>query len=780
MTTSYISCACNRVPHSADWGSNGLICFAACHAIAIYDPLTSKIGKVTSTLHKHKDRVNTVRWVKHRNSEAESELVSSSVDGTAIIWSRPNDNFECTSVIEAGDILTFSNSLYLSNHDSQNDKTFFLKLLTCTGSDKGELKLWLRDSHGDVKSFQTLTFGRKLPIEACFSYLPSTSSPLLAVATESSTIELYITNSPVIEESRFLKVQVLTGHEDWVRCMDFNHNTDNSILLASGSQDAMIRLWKISVNATESSNDELRQKDQVFEAGDTKYNISLESVLYGHEGWIYGVHWYPLQSNGKNRTSRLLSCSLDKSMIVWEPDQVTGIWSERVRVGEVGGTSSGFYGCKFSGDGLNILAHGYQGSFHIWEYSGNVKSWIPKSMPSGHFAEVVDLCWDPKGRFLITASADQTTRIHAPWRNGAEFWHEIGRPQVHGYDMSCIVILTPYMFASGAEEKVVRIFTAPAMFKNCLMKIADAGDFKNMVADGASVPALGLTNKATFNDNVKIQEPEASGFKNEDYTPPTEEELMQNTLWPELQKLYGHGYEIFSIAARYDGSLLATVCKSTSPEHSGILLWNTDTWTQVQKLMSHQLTVTQMEFSPNDRYLVSVSRDRRWSLFECNDDVLYTLVAVSSKKDSLHARIIWCCSWTHDSSFFATGSRDEKVGLWSPNFTDNKIVPTASFDTKNSVTALSFSLRSVSENSYVLAMGFETGCIEIRKLKILADNFAWEKYMIFDSSRAHHLTVKRLKFRPQVDYLNTLQLASCGSDHTVKIYEIDVLKLRDL
>ena len=779
MTTSYISCACNRVPHSADWGSNGLICFAACHAIAIYDPLASKIGKVTSTLHKHKDRVNTVRWVKHRNSEAESELVSSSVDGTAIIWSRPNDNFECTSVIEAGDILTFSNSLYLSNHDSQNDKTF-LKLLTCTGSDKGELKLWLRDSRGDVKSFQTLTFGRKLPIEACFSYLPSTSSPLLAVATESSTIELYITNSPVIEESRFLKVQVLTGHEDWVRCMDFNHDTDNSILLASGSQDAMIRLWKISVNATESSNDELRQKDQVFEAGDTKYNISLESVLYGHEGWIYGVHWYPLQSNGKNRTSRLLSCSLDKSMIVWEPDQVTGIWSERVRVGEVGGTSSGFYGCKFSGDGLNILAHGYQGSFHIWEYSGNMKSWIPKSMPSGHFAEVVDLCWDPKGRFLITASADQTTRIHAPWRNGAEFWHEIGRPQVHGYDMSCIVVLTPYMFASGAEEKVVRIFTAPAMFKNCLMKIADAGDFKNMVADGASVPALGLTNKATFNDNVKIQEPEASGFKNEDYTPPTEEELMQNTLWPELQKLYGHGYEIFSIAARHDGSLLATVCKSTSPEHSGILLWNTDTWTQVQKLMSHQLTVTQMEFSPNDRYLVSVSRDRRWSLFECNDDVLYTLVAVSSKKDSLHARIIWCCSWTHDSSFFATGSRDGKVGLWSPNFTDNKIVPTASFDTKNSVTALSFSLRSVSENSYVLAMGFETGCIEIRKLKILADNFAWEKYMIFDSSRAHHLTVKRLKFRPQVDYLNTLQLASCGSDHTVKIYEIDVLKLRDL
>ncbi|XP_076247466.1 elongator complex protein 2 [Calliopsis andreniformis] len=776
MTTSYISCACNRVPHSADWGRNGLVCFAACHAIAIYDPFISKIGKVTKTLHKHKGRVNTVRWIKHRNLEAESELLSSSVDGTAIIWTKIKNIFECTSIIEAGDILTFSNYLYLPNSETQNHSDF-LKLLICTGSVKGELKLWFRDTSNNLKCFQTLVLGRKLPIEACFSCLPSTNLPLLAVATESSSIELYASNSDDIEALDFVKVQVLTGHEDWVRCIDFNYITNDSILLASGSQDAMIRLWKISVNATESLNDELRQKEQIFVANETKYNITLESVLYGHEGWIYGVHWYPLQNNG-NKILRLLSCSLDKSMIIWEPDKVTGIWSEKVRVGEVGGNSLGFYGCKFSGNGLNILAHGYQGSFHIWEYSESVKNWIPKSIPSGHFAEVVDLCWDPKGRFLITASTDQTTRIHAPWKDKREFWHEIGRPQVHGYDMSCLVMLTPYMFASGAEEKVTRIFTAPATFKNSLIKIADADDFKNMVANSASVPALGLTNKATIND-MKIEEFEISDSKNENYIPPTEEELMQNTLWPELQKLYGHGYEIFSIAARHDGSLLATACKSTSPEHSAILIWSTNTWTQVQKLVSHQLTVTQMEFSPNDKYLVSVSRDRRWSLFEYTDN-MYVLIAASLKKDSLHTRIIWCCSWTHDSSFFATGSRDGKIGVWNPNIIKSKIAPSTSLDVNNSVTALSFSVQDITEHFYILAIGFETGCIEIQKLKILNDNFVWEKYLMFDSSHAHHLTVKRLKFRPQKEFVNTLQLASCGSDHIVKIYDIDIIKLKDL
>jgi hypothetical protein len=40
----------------------------------------------------------------------------------------------------------------------------------------------------------------------------------------------------------------------------------------------------------------------------------------------------------------------------------------------------------------------------------------------GHFGAVCDLCWDPKGAFLISTSADQTTRLHAHWQaeNSAE------------------------------------------------------------------------------------------------------------------------------------------------------------------------------------------------------------------------------------------------------------------------------------------------------------------------------------------------------------------------
>lgn len=55
--------------------------------------------------------------------------------------------------------------------------------------------------------------------------------------------------------------------------------------------------------------------------------------------------------------------------------------------------------------------------------------------------------------------------------------------------------------------------------------------------------------------------------------PPTEETLLQNTLWPEIQKLYGHGYEIYCLAASPDSLLLASACKATTTEHAAILIW---------------------------------------------------------------------------------------------------------------------------------------------------------------------------------------------------------------
>lgn len=46
-------------------------------------------GKVISTLSQHKARVNSVRWIT--GCEYETELVSGSSDGTAIVWTYSED-----------------------------------------------------------------------------------------------------------------------------------------------------------------------------------------------------------------------------------------------------------------------------------------------------------------------------------------------------------------------------------------------------------------------------------------------------------------------------------------------------------------------------------------------------------------------------------------------------------------------------------------------------------------------------------------------------------------
>lgn len=406
MTTTldYISCACNRLPHTADWGRNGLICYASNHSVAIYNPGVIGFGSVFQTLHGHKDRVSVVKWIRPEFPKKECELISASSDGTAVLWTlTESGSFKTKSTLQIGDPLTICDAIYLSPS----------KLLVCTSSINGDFRLWLR-SENQIKQLQSLAFYKELPIQAQLALLPGKGSarkvPLLMVAVDNSTIQLFVLpNTSSIKDFKeskiesFVKVCTLLGHEDWVTCIDHVIDDNRNLFLASGSQDNTIRLWKLSlVNDKELLNDKiLKVKKQKFFAGNQEYEIVLESILSSHEAWIYGVNWNPpVEVNGKiSQPMKLLSCSLDKSAILWQPSGSVGIWSESVRVGGVGGNSLGFYECKFGPEGKSFMTHGYQGSFYIWEYREKTTKWVARTAPCGHFDSVVDLCWDPKGRY---------------------------------------------------------------------------------------------------------------------------------------------------------------------------------------------------------------------------------------------------------------------------------------------------------------------------------------------------------------------------------------------
>jgi len=295
----------------------------------------------------------------------------------------------------------------------------------------------------------------------------------------------------------FSCVGILPGHEEWVVCLAAVAIDCRTTMLASGSQDAKIRVWKIKatkvmdaqgsygnsileqVTAFDEDDDEtdgeqsadipaaaLTDDDNMDESrlqfcycDDIVYSLYLESLLVGHEDWVTALRWMPTAAQGDS-SLRLFSTSMDRNMVVWAPDAAAGgIWVPVVRMGDIGGALGGSIGGNLLGfvagsvspDCSSVLGVGYGGSFHLWRSIDTsdskilspdivVRRWMPIPFLTGHFGSVNDLTWSDRetGEYLISVSSDQTCRLHAPLVDCGGVWREISRPQIHGYDLNCV------------------------------------------------------------------------------------------------------------------------------------------------------------------------------------------------------------------------------------------------------------------------------------------------------------------------------------------------------
>uniref|UniRef100_A0A8C4I2U4 Elongator complex protein 2 n=1 Tax=Dicentrarchus labrax TaxID=13489 RepID=A0A8C4I2U4_DICLA len=804
--TCHVACCANRTPKVVSWSRGGTIAFGTCNSVALYDP---QERRVVAVLNGHTGRVNTVQWIHREDSAPESLLVSGGSDNRLIVWEAQNGKFiqsvECKG--HTGPVCAVD-AIYVEDS----------KILVASSASDSTVRLWLSEC------LHTLSFGSSFMMDVSLVLLPGSRVPILACGGDNSQVHLYVQSSGQLQ-----KAMSLQGHEDWVRgvawvCLG------GELLLASCSQDCLIRVWRLCAKSgtdarTEDDHTIIKMKEDVFEVKErdvsSVFAVSLETVLAGHENWVYGVHWQPPLFKGGElqQPLGLLSASMDKTMILWAPEEGSGVWVEQVRVGEVGGNTLGFYGCQMSPDGSMILAHAFHGALHLW-CKDQDKEWRPGVVISGHFNAVQDLSWDPEGEFILSVGSDQTTRLFTPWRKqGAkqESWHEISRPQIHGYDMQCLAMVGRFQFVSGADEKVLRVFQAPRNFVENFANISGTSREKLLASsdsanlpEGASTPALGLSNKAVFQGKILAQQLcicfSAQGWGQ----PPPEDHLLQNTLWPEVQKLYGHGFEMFCLASDSARTVLASACKASKAEHAAVLLWSTATWRQLQALPCHTLTITQMAFSPDAQFLLAVSRDRTWSLWRRNlpthEKPQFSLYAHTGKDTAIHSRIIWSCDWSPDSKYFVTSSRDKKVIVWGPcrlegsgdSVLPPEIKPCSSIlDVGDSATAVAFCPVLHSDNSYLLAVGLECGRILLYRWnpgQEPAGGHDWISCGETDILQSHSLAVKRLRWRPKIGRVGRennkkdgqtdrgseieeesswVQLASASADHSVKIFNIN-------
>ncbi|KAJ3153042.1 Elongator subunit elp2 [Geranomyces michiganensis] len=789
----YLSIGCNRVSQATDCDSDGLVAYAANRLIALYKPQDPSSRGAICTLEGHTDRVNCLRYLKRGSGwhQRDVGLVSGSADNTLRIWKRrgPQKDWTCSAVLR-GHTAGVSCLGTSRGREIPGDTD----LIASAASD-GTIRIWQRvENHDDiddtVNCIQVLSIGAKYPLCLALGFLPGLSVPVLISGGTDNKLTVFTS-----KEAMFSKAVVLQGHSDWVRSVEIatytsniadenQHFREGDLMVATASQDKYIRIWKISkasdATGKSAADDftaqmmsaladagldegalQLSTKAHLMEveAASSKHTFSVmfDALLMAHDDWVHSANWQPAVLDASKKTyiqpMSLVSASADKSIMIWRPDSASEAWVNQVRLGEVGGSTLGYYGALFTPDGQLVIANGYNGAINAWSQT-TATEWNPCIALSGHTAAAKDIQWEPSGKFLVSTSLDQTTRLAAPWnRDGVTTWHEIARPQIHGYDLQCFAFVHGYGFVSGADEKILRVFEAPRTFVQSLANLTKEAEDAEVISKrpvGASVPALGLSNKAVFEGALTIignRIPEvglltkalagdidkgstAHDFRNlSAYTavsstptslldalqhPPFEQHLIQHTLWPEVNKLYGHGYEIVSVAASHNGRFVASACKAAKAEHASVRLWSTETWKEISPpLAAHNLTVTSIRFSPDDRFILTVGRDRGWALFMLTQDGQSYQLYTSNPK--AHARIIWDGAWTHDGRIFATGSRDKTVKFWTFERVGGafKNVLTMKFD--ESVTALDFGPELI-HNRYVLAVGLENGAIHVHAI----------------------------------------------------------------
>lgn len=736
MESEFISVGANRQPHASDYNGK-VVAYGAGRTIAIWD--ISK-NTVIKTLKGHEKMVTAVSFMK------DGSLVSASQDSTIKIW---NDDNKCVNTLEG--------------HTKSITAMCVIDDLIISGSADGSVRFWKDGQCTDVQKINARFY--PLCVEAC-----KLNDDKYAVAVGGSSNHVYIFVGTA--KNKFELNATLEGHENWIRSLSFTLNNQTDILLASASQDRYIRLWRFhygdvdSIQARTAEETEIQQlTNKPYYIDEKKYSVTFEALIMGHDDWVFSVQWHPTEL-------KLLSSSADSSAIIWHPDESSGVWVGLTRLGDLSlkgsstatGSSGGFWNAMWIGDS-SVTVLGKTGSWRRWIYQDN--EWKTALGVSGNTKETTGLSWEDNGQYFLTTSLDQTTRLFSKYKDS--YYYEMSRPQIHGYDMVTIQSITPTRFVSGGDEKLLRVFEEPKGIAYLLENISGVkSNDKNAMVDSAVVPVLGLSNKQEAEaDNSNEQQEDEDEDENKENShnifsflsdldhPPFEDHLQRLTLWPEVDKLYGHGYEMSCLAVSHDKSVIATCCKANSEKHAVVRLYDTKSWHMVENpLAAHSLTITSVQFSPDDKLLLTVSRDRTWALWnraENNYELYY-----HEKKG--HSRIIWDCSWI-DNERFVTAGRDKSIKLWKIDQENKKA-------DEVSITKFSSPVTAIDVKDDKLVAGLDDG-----KLAILQISEEKDKLSVVAACNADDtpdLRVSKVLFNPT----DIHQVAVASDDASVRIYRV--------
>ncbi|KAK3863024.1 hypothetical protein Pcinc_031162 [Petrolisthes cinctipes] len=325
-----MSCGVNPTPLCFDWCVDGTVCYAADTTIVLYHPQNATVigasGKV------HNKRINCVRWVRSKGRKGRSlsegrkarSLVSAGVDGKVVVWKIDEEKkvedllvLQPLAVLDHDDFVLMADAVMMTvpGEDDNNDDEQVLVVTATTDI----ITTWLVSLQtGTYRRIHTTPPPDKVYI-MCLCVLDVCQGgryPVLMCAGHNAKIYIMTSRDLGVYGSNEA-VCTLTGHEDWVMSLSVMREDSGDYLLASGSKDSTVRLWRLTTTTTtttttatttikeqqeqqqEEPKEQLQVKSCVFQVpmlggeGSVCCDVlvRLEAVLAGHEGQVSEVYW---------------------------------------------------------------------------------------------------------------------------------------------------------------------------------------------------------------------------------------------------------------------------------------------------------------------------------------------------------------------------------------------------------------------------------------------------------------------------------------------------------
>ncbi len=435
---------------------------------------------------------------------------------------------------------------------------------------------------------------------------------LLAAGTVNAEIRLWrITDGK--------QLLVCKGHSNWVMSIAFSHD---GFTLASGSLDNTIQLWDIntgrSIKTLYGHTNWIRSvafspDGNTFAGGSEDQTIRLWAVntgeclqtLRGHTDFVHSITFSPTQeilaSAGRDRTVRLWNIRTGECI-----NMLLG-HTDRVR------------SVAFCSDGNTLASGSDDQTVRLWDINTGQCLKILK----GHTNWIRSVAFSPNGCIVASSGDDQIVRL---WETNTGKCLMILR----GHSNSVwSIAFSPVddILASGSSDQTISLWSVTS--GQCLKTLQG---FNNSVWSVNCSPNCNIV--ASGSDDHKIR-------------------LWNINTSQCLQILRGHTNRVLSIDFNSDGNIIAS-----GSEDQTIRLWDVSSGKCLSTFQEDTSWIRSVTFSPDKQILASGSDDwtvRLWDITTIGGQCLKILRG--------HTNRVWSVSFC-DDNIVASGSSDKTVRLW--------------------------------------------------------------------------------------------------------------------